>query len=268
MTQGFPTLQRGTFAPEVGNWQQFLNSSGCRDAMGDLLAVDERFGGKTEYATKSYQAARQLNSTGVLDNTTRNVAVSEGFIAFVLAKNFTPLPDRIYPPERTVRVATIHTMEHPEKPTAAEDVALWIAGKNPKYAAPRASFHYAVDENSIVQCVREKDVAWHAPGVNHDGIGIELDGFASQNREQWDDAKSRLILLRASLLVADICVRYELPVEVLTREELLAGKKGLCGHKTVTDAYPGPQRTHWDPGPNFPWPEFLRRVRMQVEGGS
>ena len=31
--------------------------------------------------------------------------------------------------------------------------------------AAKVSAHYCVDANSIVQCVRDQDVGWHAPGA-------------------------------------------------------------------------------------------------------
>ena len=57
-----------------------------------------------------------------------------------------------------IDVLVIHTMESPEKPDTAESVANWFSGST----APQASAHYCIDGNSIVQCVHDDDVAWHA----------------------------------------------------------------------------------------------------------
>ena len=93
-------------------------------------------------------------------------------IPFVQAKNFTQGPSN------AIDVLVIHTMESPEKPDTAESVAHWFAGST----APQASAHYCIDDNSIVQCVHDADVAWHAPGANHNGLGFEHAGRAAQTQ--------------------------------------------------------------------------------------
>ncbi len=60
---------------------------------------------------------------------------------------------------RKIDLIVIHTMEMEEKGDTAEHCALWF--RNP---AAKVSAHYCVDADSIVQCVRDQDVAWHAPG--------------------------------------------------------------------------------------------------------
>ena len=75
-----------------------------------------------------------------------------------------------------IDLLVIHTMEAPEKPDTAENVAKWFAGST----APQASAHYCIDADSIVQCVQDRDVAWHAPGANHNGLGFEHAGTAGR----------------------------------------------------------------------------------------
>src|SRR5205809_2755015 len=111
---------------------------------------------------------------------------------FIQARNFTATSGR------SVDVLVIHTMEAPETANTAENVAKWFAGST----APQASAHYCIDANSIVQCVQDDDVAWHAPGANSDGIGFEHAGFASQGRSDWNDAYSSAMLERSAGLVA------------------------------------------------------------------
>src|SRR3982750_3889302 len=93
-------------------------------------------------------------------------------IPFVQARNFTRGRSN------HIDVLVIHTMESPEKPDTAESVANWFAGST----APQASAHYCIDANSVVQCVQDGDVAWHAPGANHNGIGFEHAGRAAQTK--------------------------------------------------------------------------------------
>ena len=75
---------------------------------------------------------------------------------------------------------------------------------------------YCVDVDSIVQCVRDRDVAWRAPGANHSSIGIEHAGRARQSRAEWDDPYSRAMLARSAALVANLCRKYKVPAMQLS----------------------------------------------------
>lgn len=159
-----------------------------------------------------------------------------------------------------VDVVVLHSMEAGEHKSTAENVARWFAGAS----APRASAHYCVDSDSIVQCVRERDVAWHAPGANGNGIGIEHAGYAKQTEAQWLDDYGHDMLLRSAELAAGICKRWRIPVVRLTVEELKAGRRGLCGHHDVSLAFK--KSTHTDPGRGFPWAWYLEQVRRIHDG--
>ncbi len=254
LVPGLVALSVGSKSAEVGNWQRHLQALGYTDWSGKALVVDEDFGQKTGYCTRQWQLRAGLNPSGTVMDKEREVASKQGFIPFLQAKNFT----LVHPKKRNVRVIVIHTMENPEKPSAAEDVAVWFAGRHPTYPAPRASAHYLIDLDSTVQAVRDMDVAWQAEGVNGDGIGIEHSGFAKQVPDEWNDAASRAILWRSARLVARLCSLYQVPVARLSPEDLLAGKHGLCGHVDATVAYK--KGTHYDPGPNFPWLHYLALV--------
>ena len=126
--------------------------------------------------------------------------------------------------------------------------------------APVASAHYAVDQDSVVQCVREMDVAWHAPGANHNGIGIEHVGYAKQSAKEWEDSASSAVLDCSARLTARICKEYGIPVRKIDPPALLRKERGICGHFDVTLAFPGPKRSHWDPGTGFPWDRYIKLV--------
>jgi N-acetylmuramoyl-L-alanine amidase/Putative peptidoglycan binding domain len=160
---------------------------------------------------------------------------------------------------RRIDLIVIHTMETDEKGDTAESCAQW-------FREPRAnvSAHYCVDADSIVQCVRERDVAWHAPGANHDGIGIEHAGRARQTGREWGDAYSRAMLERSAGLAAELCRRYRIPVTWLYAADLKAGKRGITPHKAVSDAFG--RSSHWDPGSGFPVEIYLARVRAKLGG--
>lgn len=263
-------LKRGDKGSGVADWQDFLNAKGFRDPDGRKLATDGDFGPRTEFATKTFQTTHGLGATGQVDAPTLAKAAEinakpatipppppvpttpslDATIKFVQAKNFTKAG------RKKVDLVVIHTMEAAEKPNTAENVAAWFAGAS----APKASAHYNVDCDSVVQSVKEEDVAWHAPGANHNGIGIEHAGFAKQNAADWSDDFSTRMLVLSAKLVAGICKRWSIPIVKLSPEDVKAGKRGLCGHIDVTNGLNG-GKGHWDPGPNFPWARYLDMVR-------
>lgn len=161
---------------------------------------------------------------------------------------------RAVPGRRAVRVIVIHSMEAPEKGETAENVARFFQNtQNP------ASAHLCIDNNSIVQSVLDNDVAFAAPGVNSDGIQLELAGFAKQARQEWLDPYGVLLLENAANATAQYCLKYDIPVRHLTDDELRDGKKGIIGHVQASRVYK--KSTHTDPGEGFPWDHFLDRVR-------
>jgi N-acetyl-anhydromuramyl-L-alanine amidase AmpD len=177
---------------------------------------------------------------------------------FVQAKNFKRARR---PHSDPLNVIVIHTMEAHEKPGQALNVARWFADQfAPRYPAPMASAHYNVDDKQVVQSVLECDVAYHAPGANRHGIGIEHTGFASQTSAQWDDEYSRAVLERSAELVAALCVRFSIPMQRIDAADLVAGGRGICGHIDCTHAFSN-GKGHVDPGPSFPWAHYIDRVK-------
>ena len=173
-------------------------------------------------------------------------------VSFVQARNFTKGRSN------AIDVLVIHTMESPEKPDTAESVAHWFAGST----APQASAHYCIDDNSIVQCVQDKDVAWHAPGANHNGIGIEHSGRAAQGLKGWADEYSTKMLELSAELAAKKCKEYNIPVTWLQPADLRAGKRGITGHVQVSQAFK--RSDHHDPGGDFPVQAYLALVREHM----
>lgn len=163
--------------------------------------------------------------------------------------------------KREVRVIVIHTMEAAEKDNTAENVAKFFQTLP---ATRKASAHLCIDNNSIVQCVFDNDVAFAAPGVNRDGIHLELAGFASQTAADWKDAYSTLLLEKAANAAAQYCLKYDIPRAHLTNKQLKDGAKGIIGHVQATEVFP-PNAGHTDPGKNFPWDFFIERVKFHYE---
>ena len=173
---------------------------------------------------------------------------------FIKARNFKKIEGK-----RQVRVIVIHDMEFAEAANAAEVIAKDFANTTDDRSA-----HLCVDSDSIVQCVLDNDVAFAAPGANSDGIQIELAGFAKQTREQWLDPFGVLLLDKAANATAQYCLKYSIPVRQLTNEQLGDKvSKGIVGHRQVTQVFK--KGTHMDPGPNFPWDFFLKRVQQHFD---
>jgi len=172
-------------------------------------------------------------------------------IPFIKAKNFTKGRGG-----KKVKLIVIHTMESGEQPNKAKQVAQWFAGKT----APDASAHYCIDDKYIVSAVDEKDTAWAcAQGdTNRTSISIELAGKASQTKTQWNDKYSAAMLALTANLVAELCIKYDIPVKKLTPNQVRTGS-GIIGHVDVTLGY-RIHGGHTDPGKNFPWKDFIAMV--------
>jgi hypothetical protein len=170
---------------------------------------------------------------------------------FIQARNYT----RVGSPPRSIDVVVLHTMEYPERPTGAEWCANYFAGQN----APQASAHYMVDNDTVVQGVRDEDVAWAAPGCNHNGLQIEHAGFAAQKAPEWEDAYSRAMLRLSARLTAKLCKRHAIPVRYVDSADLRVGRRGITTHAAVSEAFK--KSSHWDPGPSFPMADYIAAVK-------
>ncbi len=86
-------------------------------------------------------------------------------VQFIQAANFTPVRSRL------IDLISLHSIQAPQKGSTAESTARYFA--NP---STRVSAHNCFDQDSQVKCVRNNDVAWAAPGANHNGLHYELAG--------------------------------------------------------------------------------------------
>lgn len=245
------TLSVGSKGEVVREWQRIVGAK-----------PDGDFGTGTERATKVWQAAHGLVADGVVGSVTWAAAAASIELdptpppivravsyPFVQAKNYTR--GRYGTP---ISVVVIHTMESQEKPSTARNVALWFASES----APKASAHYCVDPQEVVQCVRDADAAWGAPGANRNGIHIEHAGSAKQTPEQWADPYSEATLRRSAILCSELCSKYGVAIKRIGPEELASNARGICGHVDVTNAFK--RGDHTDPGKNFPWSHYIQLV--------
>lgn len=164
---------------------------------------------------------------------------------------------------RDVRLIVLHSSEGGEVASGAEGLAAWAAGASHPH---NASWHFAVDNDSITQSVLIEDIAWHAGPVNGYSIGIEQVGKAGQTREQWLDSYSMNVLRNTARLVAVLAGMYDLLIEHVSTD--LGSARGVCTHHDVTQDLCG-GKGHWDPGPNYPIDYVLTMARAyQLEAVS
>lgn len=171
--------------------------------------------------------------------------------------------------ERSASVVVIHTTEGAEMPLSAEAGAAYD-----KTRPDEVSTHLFVDSDSAVREVRDEDTAYHARAHgNAIGIGVEICGRAGQTAEQWHDGASTAELRIAAREVALLCKLHDIPPRRLSVAEVRAAyyaaptarPRGICGHIDVTRAFPEDAGSHFDPGPAFPWSEFLGMVASELE---
>jgi len=150
-----------------------------------------------------------------------------------------------------VQGIVIHTTESADGTLAA--VANYFQSSGVQVSA-----HYVVEATprrgyvwcDVVQCVDESQAAWTARSANRTTVNYELIGRASRTREEWLN-RYRVQLETVAALVAEDTVQYGVPVS--------RGYPGVLGHGDLSKY--GFPNDHTDPGPGFPWEEFLRMVR-------
>jgi N-acetyl-anhydromuramyl-L-alanine amidase AmpD len=107
------------------------------------------------------------------------------------------------------------------------------------------SAHYVVrsGDGFVAQCVRERDIAWHAGNWDHNtrSIGIEHEGWSTQ-----PSYFTHTMYERSARLTAGICDRYGLPKD----------RAHIIGHHEV------PGSDHTDPGAHWDWVRYIRLVNL------
>jgi hypothetical protein len=126
-----------------------------------------------------------------------------------------------------------------------------------------SSYHYIADSDEHFQYVFDGTVAFHAP-PNEGSLGYELCcSLSNEGKGHWGDDAHQSMLKIVAEDVARLCLAYDVPIQRVSAAGLRAGQKGLCGHNTVRDAWH--QTDHWDPGPYFPWQQFVNLVQRYAD---
>ncbi|MEU6390870.1 peptidoglycan recognition family protein [Streptomyces sp. NPDC046939] len=132
-----------------------------------------------------------------------------------------------------------HVVIHVTQETYADAVKIF---QNP---AKQVSTHYLVRsaDGHIAQCVREKNIAWHAGNWDYNtrSIGIEHEGWVDKPA-YFTDAMYEA----SAALTASVCARYGVPMD----------RAHIIGHVEV------PGTDHTDPGPYWDWTRYIRMVNF------
>lgn len=255
-------MRRGDVGEDVRAWRIVLEQDGY-----EVTGLPTHFTVSVHNATVAWQRARRLTPDGVVGPATKAAlfklpvrlprpSFDPAAVRFVEAANWSR-----HVPAQPKDLIVLHTMEAAEASTTAENCARWFATQPPhSKETPGTSAHYCVDDDLVICCVRPELIAWHAPGANHNGIGIEHAGFARQTVAQWKDDYSTRMLGLSSELVAWLCRRFAIPVVYVSWKELQSGRvKGITTHNDVSIAFG--KSNHSDPGPRFPMADYVQQVR-------
>ena len=159
--------------------------------------------------------------------------------------------------QTAVNRIVIHATVSPCVKGGARNVAKYFQS-----ADAGGSAHYVVDPGEIIRCYAETTVTWHAP-PNTGSIGIELCDPQKGTAARWADADHEAMLRLAAKLVREVAARWNVPLKRLSVADLKAGKRGICGHVDVANAWH--KTDHGDPdiaGP-FPWTHFMQLVTQE-----
>lgn len=158
--------------------------------------------------------------------------------------------------QRQIDLLVVHSMEIDERPDTAEACASIFHTSDRK-----ASAHCCVDTNSAVDTVRDMDVAYAAPGANHNGWHMELAGRARQSRAEWlDDYGMAMLAGPAAAVLSEKAALHRIPLEYRDAAALRAGgARGVTTHNEVRLAYG--KTTHIDPGAGFAMDVLLSSAR-------
>lgn len=166
------------------------------------------------------------------------------------------------PPTRVVIHATNPGVGFPaaSSPGRAQSTAAYFA-----LAVSGGSAQYVCDVAGETHCVPDDVISWNAP-PNPGSIGIEIcaEGGSpsaaplNYSREQWLSPQVWPAVQRAADRTAELCHRFGIPMVRIGPGELRTGAHGICGHVDVSQAWH--ETDHSDPGPSFPWQEFMSTV--------
>lgn len=174
----------------------------------------------------------------------------------ILARHYKPVPNR------RINKIVIHSMEAANKGDTAERVGRYF--QNLPLSRP-ASAHVGCDMNSRVRYVADTDVAFAAPGTNHDGLHLELAGYAKYDAGQWSQVEMMAMMQQAAEQVREWSEQFNIPLIFLDAALMRANPdaRGVTTHHEVSQAFR--KSSHWDPGRHFPIGTLLTLAQPQSQ---
>jgi hypothetical protein len=114
------------------------------------------------------------------------------------------------------------------------------------------SSHYVLrkSDGEITQMVSDERKAWHACSNNNDTIGLEHEG-ASSSASTWTPQ----LLESSARLTAWLVTTYDIPID----------RDHIVGHGEIQ---PSSCSYRYDPGPHFPWDQYMSMVASYATGSS
>lgn len=105
-------------------------------------------------------------------------------------------------------------------------------------------------DGAVTQFAPPTLITWHTGGANTGSVGIEMSGFASWSRSQWNQHPAELSSVAG--LISQLAGSYGIPLTVDT-------SRGVSTHAMQSKIHPE-SMGHWDPGPGFPLDAVMRTV--------
>ena len=156
---------------------------------------------------------------------------------------------------RPARFVAVHTTE-------GGDTVRGIAEWQLKRSA-QSSYHLLIARDGT--SIRSNDdpfIPWSAMATgNRTCYHVALAGRAALKRKEWLARGEQLDTLADVL--AHYSAEYSIPLRKVGAAALRAGTPGgVVGHADISEAWR--ETDHWDPGPDFPYDDVLRRARERL----
>jgi hypothetical protein len=111
---------------------------------------------------------------------------------------------------KPINRVVVHCTVSPCQPGGARNIAAYFRG-----TTAGGSAHYVVDPTEAVQVVYDSYIAYHAPPNSH-SLGVELCDPMTGPDTRWADANHQSMLKRTAVLVAQLCLAYQVPITRLS----------------------------------------------------
>jgi hypothetical protein len=185
-------LKLGSRGEQVYEWQNILIEDRYDLSPWFNNSIFEE---STYNATISWQKERGLPGTGIVDEATiAKIGTGPG-----------PISD---PFNEDLEIKFIQA-EYYSRANRTEIKSIII---HVDKAIELSSVHFYVDDLTIIQHVKEEDIAHHSSS-NDFSIGIELAGYVRQTENQWFDSYSTQMLKRSAKLIAYLCKKWNIPIK-------------------------------------------------------